>query len=77
MAGTPFSLLPSEAGALDKMMTEQVHKLMGENDVGRRPAGDGCREEVYKFLLLRDAQCVPCDRTPPSGPPGDRQATKG
>ena len=29
-----------------------------ENDVGRRPAGDGCREEVYKFLSLGDAQGV-------------------
>ena len=48
-----------------------------ENDVGRRPAGDGCREEVYKFLLLGDAQGVPYRRAHAGVACGQHQATKG
>ena len=51
-----------------------------ENDVRRRPAGDGCREEVYKFLLLGDAHGVPSLRMHRVGrllrPHGQQTATK-
>ena len=46
----------------------------------RRPAGDGCREEVYKFLLLGDAHGVPSLRMHRVGrllrPHGQQTATK-